>query len=150
MTQRRTWSATGFTLIELVIIIVVLGIISTVAFVKYSDFVNQSRIEACEAELATLKRAIVGNAQVTAGGRYTDVGFEGNIGSPPNALVDLARKPDSLTAYNAISRLGWNGPYIDSANGDYLKDPWGVNYVYERANRRIKSTGSGSDIILTF
>lgn len=140
----------GFTLIELIIIIVVLGIISIVAVAKYSDFLGQSKIQASKAELAELKKAIVGNPSAVSGGRYTDVGFEGDCGFPPSQLRDLVRKPDSVSAYNAIARFGWHGPYIDSSGSEYLKDAWGVNYVYNAAARTITSTGSGSNIVITF
>lgn len=147
LTQR---GSNGFTLIELVIIIVVLGIVSIVAVAKYSDFLNESKIQASKSELAELKRAIVGNPLATAGGRYTDVGFEGDVGHPPSSLQDLIRKPDSISSYNAIARLGWHGPYIDSAGAEYLKDSWGADYVYNAAARTITSVGSGTSIIVTF
>lgn len=140
----------GFTLIELIIIIVVLGIISTVAVAKYSDFLNESKVQSAKTEMAELKKAIVGNPSAVAGGRYSDVGFEGDVGHPPAALVDLVRKPDTVAEYNAIARLGWHGPYIDSSGGDYLKDAWGVNYVYSAATRSITSTGSGTNIVISF
>jgi len=51
----------GFTLIELVMIIVVLGILAAVAVPKFSDMANSSKINATKQELSTLKQAIVGN-----------------------------------------------------------------------------------------
>ncbi len=140
----------GFTLIELIIIIVVLGIISTVAVAKYSDFLNESKIQAAKTEMSELKRAIVGNPGAVAGGRFSDVGFEGDIGHPPSSLEDLVRKPDSISAYNSIARLGWHGPYIDSSGGDYLNDSWGAGYVYNPSARTITSVGSGTNIVITF
>jgi type II secretory pathway pseudopilin PulG len=140
----------GFTLIELIIIIVVLGIISIVAVAKYSDFLSESRIQASKSELSELKRAIVGNPGAVAGGRYSDVGFEGDVGHPPSTLRDLVKKPDSISVYNPIARLGWHGPYIDSSGGDFLKDSWGADYVYNPAARTITSVGSGSNIVVTF
>lgn len=140
----------GFTLIELVIIIVVLGILGAFATAKYSDFVKQSRIEATKAEMGTIKRAIKGNPQITAGGKYTDIGYEGNMGSVPTRLQDLVTKPSGAPEYNKISGLGWNGPYIESKNGEYLTDAWGKPYVYDPTARTIKSVGSGQDIIASF
>ncbi len=152
MNQRNSSlrSAAGFTLIELVIIIVVLGIIAVVAIVKYTDFVEQSKIKASQSEMATIKRAIVGDSKVVAAGRHVDRGYLGDVGSLPNNLSDLVRKPDSVSAYNSIARRGWNGPYLDSTGGDYLRDAWGAAYVYDPGARTIKSTGSGSDITLNF
>jgi prepilin-type N-terminal cleavage/methylation domain-containing protein len=148
--DRSPRAVSGFSLIELVTVIVVLGIIAAFAIPKYVDFLQQSKMTTTQAELGNLKRAIVGNPQVAAGGRYTDAGYIGTVGYPPNSLSDLVHKPDSVSVYNSISRLGWNGPYIDSANGEYLKDAWGVNYVYDRNARTITSTGSGNNISVNF
>jgi hypothetical protein len=100
--------------------------------------------------MLTLKRAIVGNSSITAGGRYIDVGFEGDIGRPPATLTELAVKPDSIAAYDRFTRYGWNGPYIDSADGDYLSDAWGFPYVYDPAGRTILSVGGPDTIKISF
>jgi prepilin-type N-terminal cleavage/methylation domain-containing protein len=152
MTIRNPWgqACSGFTLIELIIIIVVLGILATFSIAKYSDFLQESKNAATRSEMATIKRAIIGNSQMIAGGHYIDVGFAGNVGHPPAQLSELVRKPDSISVYNAISRLGWNGPYLDSAGGDYLKDAWGRNYAYDPTARTITSVGSGANIVVSF
>ncbi len=140
----------GFTLIELVIVIVALGIVATVALPKFGTLFSSSKVTATREELNSLKGAIIGNPAVVAGGEYIDRGFEGDVGFLPAQLRDLARRPDSLSAYNRLSRLGWNGPYVDSSGGEYLKDAWGVNYVYQPASRRIISIGGSDSIIVTF
>ena len=141
----------GFTLIELVIIIVVLGILAVVAIPKFGSITNSSKINATKQEMDALKKAIVGNPAVVSGGEYIDRGFEGDIGYPPSRLYDLVVKPDSISAYNNLTRLGWNGPYIDSSSGSYLTDAWGNNYIYQSATRRLVSSGGGSDsIFVTF
>ncbi|MBU0984731.1 MAG: type II secretion system protein GspG, partial [candidate division Zixibacteria bacterium] len=102
-------------------------------------------------ELVALKPAIEGNPSAVAGGEYIDRGFEGDVGFVPSQLPDLARKPDSVTSYDQISRLGWNGPYIAESEGEYLTDAWGNAYIYQPALRTIFSTGGGSDTIrITF
>ncbi|RME19387.1 MAG: hypothetical protein D6800_14330 [Candidatus Zixiibacteriota bacterium] len=140
----------AFTLIELVIIIVTLGIIAAVAVPKFVDLADSSRINATKQEMMALKRAIIGNPQATAGGAYVDRGFEGDVGYPPSQLVDLVRRPDSIPPYDRLSRLGWNGPYIDSSGGDYLTDAWGTPYSYSPSLRRIVSTGGADSIVVTF
>jgi len=140
----------AFTLIELVIIIVVLGILAAVAIPRMGGLTENSRINATKSEMAMLKRAIVGNAQVTSGGRYIDVGFEGDVGSLPDSLVELALKPAAVASYDKFSRRGWNGPYVDASGDDYLNDSWGTAYQYDKAARTITSSGGADAIVISF
>jgi prepilin-type N-terminal cleavage/methylation domain-containing protein len=140
----------GFTLIELVIIIVVLGIVAAVAIPKFGSLTENARINATKEEMLTLKKAIVGDPRVTAGGRYINRGFEGDVGHPPANLTELAVKPDSLAAYDKFTRIGWNGPYIDSAGQEYMNDAWGNAYVYDRVARTITATGTTPNIVISF
>lgn len=140
----------GFTLIELVIIIVVLGILAGFAVPRFADMTTSSKRTATLDEMNGLKKAIIGNPSAVAGGVYIDRGFEGDVGFAPSRLQDLAAKPDTISSYNKLSRLGWNGPYIDSSGGVYLTDAWGAIYAYDRAGRRIVSTGGPDSLIVTF
>lgn len=140
----------GFTLIELVMIIVVLGVLAAVAIPKLGEVTENSRITATKKELLALKIAIGGNPDAVAGGKYVDRGYEGDVGFVPSSLQDLVVKPDSVSVYNKLTGLGWNGPYIDSTEGNYLKDGWGTNYVYQPTDRRIISVGGSDSIIVGF
>ncbi len=140
----------GFSLVELVIIIVVLGILASVAVPMFSNMISSSKISATKSELESLKRAIVGNPRVVAGGELIDRGYQGDVGTAPAQLADLVTKPASIVAYNRITRIGWNGPYIDNNNGDYLKDAWGNNYLYDQPGRTLKSVNGSDTITVTF
>lgn len=141
------WSERGYTLIEIVIVIVTLGIIAAVAIPRFADISDSAKETATQEELQTIKQAIVGNPAAVAAGVHVDRGFLGDVGFVPTRLEDLVAKPDSVSVYNPITRLGWNGPYMDSADGNYLTDAWGNGYVYTPGSRQILSTGGGSDTI---
>ncbi len=140
----------GFTLVELVIIIVILGILAVVAVPKFGDMINSSKISATQSEMESLKRAIIGNPRVVAGGELVDRGYEGDVGATPTQLSDLVTKPSAVPAYNKITRIGWNGPYIDDNNSDYLKDAWSNNYIYNQSGRTLKSVNGADTITITF
>ena len=108
---------------------------------------SSAKINASKQEMLTLKQAIIGNPGAISGGEYIDRGFEGDVGFVPSSLTDLAIKPDSVSVYDNLTRLGWNGPYIDTGSGEYLKDAWGNNYIYRPTTRQIVCTGGESDSI---
>jgi prepilin-type N-terminal cleavage/methylation domain-containing protein len=140
----------GFTLIELVMVIVVLGLVAAIVIPRMGGLSESSRITATKSEMLMLKRAIIGNPSAVAEGRFYDVGFEGDVGHPPASLAELGSKPDTVPVYDKFTRIGWNGPYVDTSGGEYLTDAWGVSYIYNPALRTIISVGGPDTIIATF
>jgi general secretion pathway protein G len=131
----------GFTLIELVMVIIIIGILAGVATMKMVSTTETAKYEATKAELDALALAIVGNAAIHAEGARSDFGYVGDIGALPPNLDALAANPGYAT---------WDGPYISSniASDDFKKDPWNVNYVY--FDTLLRSTGSGSNMDKVF
>ena len=130
----------GFTLIELVMIIILLGIVSAVAIPKFWDIINPSKDKVTRHRMEELKKAIVGNPDMTAAGTSSARGFRGDTGLWPIQLSDLATQPvngltdtgaaSPVSNWNRYTRKGWNGPYVDASNNEYLRDAWGINFVY--------------------
>ncbi len=70
MRSQRLAKSGGFTLIELVIIIVILGILAAVAIPKYQDMTAQAKEASCRGSLGALRSAITifyANQAVTTG-----------------------------------------------------------------------------------
>ncbi|RKY84104.1 hypothetical protein DRQ09_09090 [candidate division KSB1 bacterium] len=130
----------GFSLVEVVIVIVILGIISVVAIPRVSNFISQSKINATMNEMKILKKAIIGDPSYTVNGVPIDRGFKGDVGQSPAKLEDLVTNDGSYPAWNRWTKTGWNGPYInDNGSGDYLRDAWGTEY--QLTSNSIRSAG---------
>ena len=138
MMKRLINSQSGFTLIELVITILVLGIIATVATRKMGESIETANHEHAKKELDQLVFAMVGNPEIYSHGARTDFGYVGDIGALPPNLNALVQNPGGYAT--------WDGPYIERGldNDDFKKDAWDADYTY--VDTVIRSTGSGSDI----
>ncbi len=135
---RSILNSRGFTLIELIVIIIVLGILAGVATMKFSESLETAKFEATRSEMNAISVAIVGNPDIYAIGARSDFGYVGDIGALPPNLNALATNPGGYST--------WDGPYIkgDFDSGDFGKDGWNVNYVY--SDTLLRSVGSGSNI----
>jgi len=139
--MNRLNSQSGFTLIELVIIIVIVGIITAVAVIQMSTSLDTTKSENTKSELDELAFAIAGNPALTSNGARTDFGYVGDVGGLPPTLDALVQNPGGYAT--------WNGPYVESGgSSEYKKDGWGVDYTY--TDTLIRSTGSGSNIDKVF
>lgn len=130
----------GFTLIELILVVVIMGIFGSIAVQKIAPIADSFKIEETKAEMNKLTIAIVGNPELQNNGVRSDFGYVGDVGALPINLDALATNPGYAT---------WNGPYIQNSFeqlvDDYKKDAWQTDYTYS-GNNIIISTGSGSNI----
>ena len=131
----------GFSLIELTIVIVVIGIMVAVAMQSMTALVQDSRQVKTEREMEMLANAIVGDPSAMNGSLRSDFGYVGDVGAFPPNLQALYQNPGGYAT--------WDGPYIppgftqDSIG--FKTDEWGALYGYS-GGITITSTGSGSTI----
>ena len=110
----------GFTLIEILLVVVIIGILAAVAVPRLGGRVGQSQIAAARAGVGAISTAI-------------DL-YETDNGKLPESLQSLITKG---------SEPNWNGPYIRKAEG--LKDPWGMEYQFTKQGNVYTVASAGPD-----
>jgi general secretion pathway protein G len=106
-------SRQGFTLVELLLVLVILGILAALVLPKFTGRTEQARVTAAQTQIATFGTALDA--------------FEVDTGSYPrgqDGLAQLISQPSDVT--------NWRGPYLKS---DIPADPWGHPYIYEFPGR---------------
>ena len=119
--RSRLRSARGFTLVEMLLVLVILGILATLILPKFTGRTEQARVTAAQVQIATFGTALDAYEVDT-----------GNYPRGSNGLQALLVQPGDAT--------NWRGPYL---KGDIPLDPWGHAYAYECPGR---SNPSGYDI----
>jgi prepilin-type N-terminal cleavage/methylation domain-containing protein len=132
----------GYSLIEMVIVIIIIGILAASAYNSLGGSMDVSRTEETMAEMEQLAWAIAGNPNLISAGARTDFGYIGDIGSLPPNWDALVSNPGYAT---------WDGPYVQDefvgggGNYEFKLDAWGVQYGAPTGNT-FSSTGGPSTI----
>lgn len=141
MTVREIRRADGFSLIEMVVVIVVLGIVAAIAMQSMTASIDDIRRVETEREMEMLVFAIAGNPALHSGGARCDFGYIGDVGAFPPDLKALYRNPGGYAT--------WDGPYLPPGyvqdTTGFRLDAWGAPYLYS-GGTQLTSIGSGSDI----
>ena len=101
--------ANGFTLVELLVVLVILGLLVALAAPRVMKYLGSARSDTARIQIERLS-GILDIYRLEVGHYPTDQ--EGL-----QALVDKPAQADA-----------WNGPYIK--NWELLTDPWGAPYAY--------------------
>jgi general secretion pathway protein G len=129
----------GFTLLELVVVIAVIGILAAAISPAVFQQLLQGRIDATREEAKAIYAGMLGAPD---GGSF---GFVGDIGRLPTSFEELAQ-PGGLPSYTTGNvrsiGMGWRGPYVNTGTtrGDYLTDAWGRAYS-GAATGQVRSAG---------
>lgn len=130
----------GFTLIELILVIVIFGVLVSVAMRSALTVSETARVEETKTEMDRIAFAVAGNSELENNGVRTDFGYVGDVGALPSSLADLKINPGGYAT--------WNGPYLktefEQDAGNYLSDAWGASYSFDGLS--VTSNGSGSSI----
>ena len=130
----------GYTLVELVLVLVIVGVLASVGMKSLSAVNQTTRIEETRQEMERLACAIAGNPSLVSGGSRTDFGYVGDVGGLPPNLDALVTNPSGYAT--------WDGPYLvddftsGGANTQFKYDAWGTTYAYS-GGASITSTGGG-------
>jgi prepilin-type N-terminal cleavage/methylation domain-containing protein len=141
---KERWSgsegpSSGFTLLELVVVMVVVGILTAAIAPAVMQQVVDSRIAETRNEARMLYEAMVGEAG------ENHFGFVGDIGRLPGSFQELSQG-NGLPLYTTSTfrsvGMGWRGPYINTGvtANDFLMDAFARPYT-GAASGQVRSSG---------
>ena len=130
----------GFTLLELLVVVVIIGLLAGFVAPRYFDQVGKSNTKVAKAQIDSLEKAL--DQYRLDLGRYPTTEF---------GLAALLVKPSTE------SETKWQGPYLKKA---LPNDPWGKPYLYRSpgeasrdydlftlgADGQLGGTGENSDV----
>lgn len=114
----------AFTLLELLVVIVIIGLLAAYVGPKYFAQLGKSEVTVAKAQIESFEKSL-------------DT-YRLDVGRYPNTEEGLG----ALLAAPASAGAKWNGPYLKKA---VPQDPWGRPYVYRspgaKSEYEIVSTG---------
>jgi general secretion pathway protein G len=102
--------SSGFTLLELLVVMIIIGLLASYVAPRYFSQVGKSEVQAARAQIDAFEKAIEAFR--------LDVGYYPSIEQGLNALV---KKP--------MGESKWQGPYLKK---NVPLDPWGNPYHYKQ------------------
>jgi len=111
--KRRARRAGGFTLIEVLLVLIILVIIGSLAVNVFTGTQDKASVNAAKSNVSLIRGAI---------DRYRL-----DMNKYPTKLADLWEQPSDSTASDK-----WGGPYMEQLKAD----PWGNEYQYTAEGKK--------------
>ena len=108
--RRRKHAQEGYSLLELLVVLAILGLIIAIAAPRVIGYFEASKAKAAKIQISNLAAAL--DLYRLANGGYP---------SEQAGLKALVEKPEGATT--------WDGPFLNRADG--IVDPWGRPYLYK-------------------
>lgn len=105
--RRSALPRSGFTLIEVLLVLIILVILSSLAVSQFGGVKERANIDAAKSQVGLVKSSIESYRLYT--NKY------------PSKLQDLWQEPSDSSVANK-----WSGPYMEKLK----EDPWGNEYQY--------------------
>jgi general secretion pathway protein G len=114
--MRSVSKSAGFTLLEMLVVLVIIGLIASLVGPRLFSRVDSSKVQVAETQVRLLRGAVET--------------FRLEVGRIPSDAEGLAVLYTAPADERAKSR--WRGPYLDEA---VPSDPWGNPYQYSTPGR---------------
>ena len=137
-TPRTRCCSRGFTLLELLVVLVIIGLLASYVGPKYFSQVGKSETKVAKAQIEAFEKALA-QYRLDVGGFPTS----------EQGLQALVAKPAGVAK--------WDGPYLAK---DVPTDPWGKPYIYKNPGQHGEydiytlgkdgvpgGTGDGADVV---
>lgn len=112
MKKRKRNVRAGFTMVELMAILIIIGLLATVVVKKVAAQIDKARVTTTKANLKILHSAVTQFKLDT-----------GRFPTEEEGLMALIEQPSDVTAYEP-------GGYLETT--DIPTDAWGEEFIYER------------------
>ena len=118
-------NSAGFTIIELIVNVAIIGILMAIAIPAYFSFKEKARVAQARSDMHNILLAmeLLGNDTGQWPG-HQQPGKTNTVGN--NEIWDLSAPGAGLVATDGNYK-NWKGPYVKSIP----KDPWGMNYFLD-------------------
>jgi general secretion pathway protein G len=120
--QRTRRPRAGFTLVEMIVVIAIIGVLATLLIVRFSGQTDQAKVATAKSQVAQIEGAVIA--------------FQAHVGRLPNSLRELVEKPADAKNWQENGYL--KGKSVP-------KDPWGNEYIYKVSGKRFEIICLGAD-----